>query len=261
MVRLLLLNCDTDRWHHPETYSKFLGIRNYANYYPAQNKLPSEGEIRECEVICIPGSDLYIHNEYPWMEKIYKVLDLAKSLDKILIGFCYGHQLICSYLGAKTGILDTPHIGDKGIVLTPLGRKLIGRQYILTWSYHTNFVSDIAGTNLVSLCRFSNDFCIGYNKKGEVKIITVQYHPEFRFHLRADQANLLPNGGQLPYIKYNRNIRRALRKCQEEGCEGTNVTLEAFQQHYLHDREDINKLYYMYMSSVVIRRFMKRMVS
>ena len=256
MVKLIILNITRDRWVYPDLYGNFFGIKDYVNYFPDENNFPSKREIKQCNMVFIPGSSMYIHKKIPYRNKIYKILDYARKYDKLLVGFCYGHQLICKYLGGKIGILETPFIGAKGLVLSSYGKKLIGRSYILTWCYHTNYVSDIDGTELVSLCRFSNDFCISHNSEGLIKIVTLQYHPEFRFKLGKSELDLLPNRGRDSYIKYNKTIRKKLQECILTNCNGLNLSLDAFFKNYISNRENINKIYYMYECSKIIRKFL-----
>jgi len=263
MTQLIFLDCciDTMTWGTFNTYRYFFGIpkeTDYKVYTCRLGQLPSMDEITACKVICIPGSDLFIHNEYQWLKGVYGVLDKACKLDKYIFGFCYGHQLICKYLGAKIGLIPKSNIGIQDIVLNSLGKELIGHEYILSFVYHANYVEDIKDTRLISLCRYSNDICIAYNRQGNINIVTIQVHPEFSFRLKRDHKYILDDLGQEPYITYNSAIRADYEKCiGTEGCdiqENPYITVESFY-NYISDRDDPTKLYYMYQSSKWLRTF------
>lgn len=263
MTQLIFLDCGTETrsWSAFQTHSYFLGIQpptDYQVYHCRLGKLPSQEEIDACQVICIPGSNFFIKDQYEWLKGVYSVLDEACRQDKFIIGFCYGHQLICKYLGAKIGTLPDSNIGTRGLVLNSLGKELVGHEYILAFVYYVNYVEDIKDTRLISLCRFNNDICIAYNRQGNINIITSQVHPEFSFRLQPDHQNILDILGKEPYITYNSTIRKDYEEClSEEGCSSDNpyISVDSFRKHYLYDRDDPNKLYYMYQSSKWLRTF------
>lgn len=263
MVKLLYLDCgtQTQSWSAFQTHSYFLGIQphdDYRVYTCRQKQYPSKTEVQQCQIICLPGSNFSIQDDYDWLEGVYRVLDQACQLEKFLIGFCFGHQLICKYFGAKIGTLPDTKAGTQGLVLNSLGQELIGHEYLLSYSYHRDYVQDLTDTRLISLCRFNNAICLAYDRQGDIKVLTTQVHPEFSFLLKPGFQKILDDLGEEPYIRYNGNIRKDYEKCRENpNCHPDNpyLNLETFKKHYLYDRDDPNKLYYMYQSSKWLRSF------
>lgn len=104
----LLLHC-LDTPPCPEVYDAlYLGFflktqENWNIYYMPQGHLPSPAAISSSKGLIITGSR---HCSYdlsqPWKQSLYSLISTYSSLNKRVIGICFGHQAICKSFGGET---------------------------------------------------------------------------------------------------------------------------------------------------------------
>jgi GMP synthase-like glutamine amidotransferase len=107
MPETLLVNC----YQNP---AKITELRNAINKFsPCQvvsyQNVPSGDVLGGFSAVVISGSETRIVNPQD-KAKFEGVLKLVETCDVPLLGVCFGHQLLCSAFGAKTGTLPKPVI-------------------------------------------------------------------------------------------------------------------------------------------------------
>ena len=105
------------------------------------------------------------------------------SLNKVLFGFCFGHQIISKYLGAAVGIRNNPRNGLIDIPLNKLGEKLIDLPEVSITFSHKDEVKCIKGTQLVRLSKGTNDILVLYDINKRIQVFTCQGHPELELDM------------------------------------------------------------------------------
>ena len=71
-----------------------------AHYNIMQSQFPKK--LNECDAYIITGSKKSVYDDEPWIHKFRGFLVELNDAKKIVIGICFGHQLIADALGGKT---------------------------------------------------------------------------------------------------------------------------------------------------------------
>ena len=144
-----------------------------------ENQFPEMDTLHEYDVFILTGSTARISLEKKeWIDNLLDMIGLIIRLNKVLFGFCFGHQIISKYLGAAVGIRDYPRNGLIDIPLNKLGEKLIGLPKLYITFSHNDEVKCIKGTQLVRLSKGTNDILVLYDINKKIQIFTCQGHPE-----------------------------------------------------------------------------------
>jgi GMP synthase (glutamine-hydrolysing) len=121
---------------------------------------------------------------YPWLHAEKKFIARALDDNKIILGICFGAQLLAEALGAD--IFPNPHkeIGWHEVTLTPEGQKSylfenIAEQFT-TFHWHTDHFSLPHGCTRLAYSKATvNQAYIGQ----EQPIAGIQFHPEYPLEL------------------------------------------------------------------------------
>ena len=68
-------------------------------YDAINNEFPKD--LSACEVYMITGSRYSVYDDLPWINKLKTIIQELDTLQKYLIGICFGHQLIGEALGGE----------------------------------------------------------------------------------------------------------------------------------------------------------------
>jgi GMP synthase-like glutamine amidotransferase len=180
MTRTLLINCYLNSTKINDLRAVLNNYTNciVVNYADIQLGYPLEG----FQAVVLSGSEARIVNAQD-RAKYEGVLRLIETCNVPILGICFGHQLLCSAFGAKTGTLPQPVI-DRfeavNVVQTgELFARFNGDQKVILAEYHNDYVLkeslNDAGFNLLA----DSPSC----EVEAVKHITnlyygVQFHPE-----------------------------------------------------------------------------------
>jgi len=134
--------------------------------------------IDECDAYLMTGSKLSVYDEIPWIIELKNFVRKLNTIQKKIVGICFGHQLIAEALGGKT--LAAENGWCVGAHKTKLNEnaafyKTPGEEFCLL-SNHKDQVSKMAeGATLLA----STEACpIAMTSLGN-HILTFQGHPEF----------------------------------------------------------------------------------
>lgn len=134
--------------------------------------------IDECDAYLMTGSKLSVYDEIPWIIELKNFVRKLNTIQKKIVGICFGHQLIAEALGGKT--LAAENGWCVGAHKTKLNEnaafyKTPGEEFYLL-SNHKDQVSKMAeGATLLA----STEACpIAMTSLGN-HILTFQGHPEF----------------------------------------------------------------------------------
>jgi GMP synthase-like glutamine amidotransferase len=180
MPETLLVNCYIKS-------EKILELRNAINRYnPSKvvnyQNLPSGNELEGFGAVVVSGSEARIVNAQD-KAKYEGVMKLIESCRVPLLGVCFGHQLLCSAFGAKTGTLPKPVIDrfEQVNLLQPceIFSRFKQGQTITLAEYHNDYVIkeslDDAGFKLLA----DSASCPVEAVKHKTKMFFgVQFHPE-----------------------------------------------------------------------------------
>lgn len=148
--------------------------------FDVTDKVP---EVVDCDVYLITGSKHSVYEPLPWVENLVAFLGSVLAQNKIVIGICFGHQLMAHYFGGRVakapqgwgvGTHCSEVVADCGWMTGPVaGPKL---EHITLLCSHQDQVVSLPADAQVFL---ASPFCpVGGFVLGE-QIITVQGHPEF----------------------------------------------------------------------------------
>jgi GMP synthase (glutamine-hydrolysing) len=180
MPETLLVNCYVKS-------EKILELRNAINKYnPSKvvsyQNLPSSDELEGFGAVVISGSEARIVNAQD-RAKYQGVMKLIESCKVPLLGVCFGHQLLCSAFGAKTGTLAQPVVDRFELISVVQTGEIFSRfkqgQTITLAEYHNDYVLkeslDDAGFKLLA----DSASCPVEAVKHKTKLFFgVQFHPE-----------------------------------------------------------------------------------
>ena len=134
--------------------------------------------IDECDAYLMTGSKLSVYDEIPWIIELKNFVRKLNTMQKKIVGICFGHQLIAEALGGKTlAAQDGWCVGAHKTKLNENAtfyRAPEEEFYLL--SNHRDQVSKMAeGATLLA----STEACpIAMTSLGN-HILTFQGHPEF----------------------------------------------------------------------------------
>ena len=60
-------------------------------------------DVNDAEAFIITGSPASVHDPFPWIEPLSRLIKTIHRHQRPLIGLCFGHQLIATALGGKVG--------------------------------------------------------------------------------------------------------------------------------------------------------------
>jgi GMP synthase (glutamine-hydrolysing) len=130
--------------------------------------------------VVLTGAHASVNAGEPWSERTAAWLPDLLAAKVLLLGICYGHQLLARAVGGTVSRLVTPEFGTVALQLTPAAASdplFAGLpQRLMVQSTHTDFVSQLPST-AIRLAGNSADpnqaYAIGDSAWG------VQFHPEF----------------------------------------------------------------------------------
>ena len=165
------------RWAHKKGYP-------IAQTYLCKNeKLP---DIKDFDWVMVMGGSPHAWEEviYPWLPAEKEFITRVLDHNKIMLGICFGAQLIAEALGGKVSQNKYEEIGWYDVSLTPEGRKSflfknIPDQFI-TFHWHADQFSLPAGcTRLAYSEPTANQAYISQGRP----LAGLQFHPEYTLEL------------------------------------------------------------------------------
>lgn len=149
---------------------------SYCLYNVHQGELPHNFEADE--IYLVTGSNTSAYDTIPWVLSLQDWIRQAYAQQVVLVGICFGHQVIAQALGGK--VQRHPQGWGVGIrqsqVLDPALASIIpGGTMHLICNHHDQVVQLPPRANRLA----TSEFCVneGYTIDGHV--ITFQGHPEF----------------------------------------------------------------------------------
>ncbi len=199
--RICLLKTCAEKFKGIRAKEKYGTVRSiYEDYFGPitdvynfkDNQFPEIADLDKYDVFILTGSQTRVSLENKeWIHKLMHIINIIISLDKVIFGFCFGHQLICKTLGAGVGIRSSTRTGSVNVPLNALGKELIGLPNIEMTCFHSDEVKSIKGTHLVRLSKASNDLLVLYNKHDKIQVVTCQGHPELELEFVVNNWNYM----------------------------------------------------------------------
>jgi GMP synthase-like glutamine amidotransferase len=176
----LLINCYVNS-------EKIRELRDVLNKFNpckvvSYERVPSTEKLGGFDAVVISGSESRITNPSD-KTKYEGVMQLIKTCNLPILGICFGHQLLCSTFGAKTGTLPQPVIDRFEQVNVVQAGEIFSRlklgQAIPLAEYHNDYVHkeslEDAGFKLLA----DSTTCPVEAVKHNIKpFFGVQFHPE-----------------------------------------------------------------------------------
>jgi GMP synthase-like glutamine amidotransferase len=147
-----------------------------AHYNIMQSQFPKK--LNECDAYIITGSKKSVYDDEPWIHKFRGFLVELNDAKKIVIGICFGHQLIADALGGKTelakggwgvGVHQSTITNKKKFMNPPL-------DYFSVIVSHQDQVAELP-SDAERLA--ASEFCPNAMFQIGKHILTFQGHPEF----------------------------------------------------------------------------------
>lgn len=151
------------------------------------------GDIHDHSVYVITGSKFGVYEDHSWIAPLEDFIRTIKAAGKILIGVCFGHQIIAQALG---GCVEKSTKGF-GIGLMPYKLDLHAgeTQQAKLYAWHQDQVISVPpGATVIA----SSDFCPVAGLQYGESILTFQAHPEFtadyeRVLIAARRGTIIPH--------------------------------------------------------------------
>jgi GMP synthase (glutamine-hydrolysing) len=180
MTKTLLINCYLES-SRIEGLQKVLEKHSKITVVP-YGAIRSDYQVQDFDAVVVSGSEARIVK--PQDKALYEgVLELIRNCNVPLLGICFGHQLLCSAFGAKTGTLPKPVINRfeqvRLIQTCDLFSGYHNGQTITLAQYHNDYVQkdglEEAGFQLLA----DSASCEAEAVKHKTKpFYGVQFHPE-----------------------------------------------------------------------------------
>jgi GMP synthase-like glutamine amidotransferase len=152
--------------------------------YPYDSVRSSEGEfpneLENYSHIIVTGSEASVHEDYEWILNQEKLIRRAVDMNKVVLGSCFGHQLVARALFGKDVLVrrECPEVGWINVkVLTddpPLGRR---NQGIDCFAIHYDQVENLP-KDAVEVLATSEGCPVQAFKLKNKPVWGIQPHPE-----------------------------------------------------------------------------------
>lgn len=206
--KFAVLLCAEDSEYVKKKYGGYFGVfvrmlgeegETWDVYKVAKNEFPNDEEIEMYDGFVITGSCSDAHSNELWICKLLILLKNLDSLNKKVLGICFGHQILGRALGGKTGRASTGwDIGLRTVNFSSASSKLFSAHKIpVTLNIiecHQDEVLELPPK--VEVIARSNKTSIEMFKYGD-HMMGIQGHPEYNkdilLHLidRLLQKNLI----------------------------------------------------------------------
>ncbi|KAL4281444.1 hypothetical protein GQ457_03G003960 [Hibiscus cannabinus] len=140
--RFAVLLCAEDSDYVKKMYGGYYGVfvemlaeegETWDVFKVANGEFPDDDEIADFDGFVITGSCNDAHGNDAWICKLIALLNRLDSLNKKVLGICFGHQILSRALGGKTGrALSGWDIGVTSIHLSSSSSKLFSSLKIPT---------------------------------------------------------------------------------------------------------------------------------
>ncbi|KAK8564210.1 hypothetical protein V6N13_005564 [Hibiscus sabdariffa] len=140
--RFAVLLCADDSDYIKKRYGGYFGVfvdmlaeegETWDFFKVANGEFPDDEQIRGFDGFVITGSCNDAHGNDAWICKLISLLKKLDSLNKKVLGICFGHQILCRALGGKTGrAISGWDIGLTTIHLSPSASKFFSALEIPT---------------------------------------------------------------------------------------------------------------------------------
>jgi len=130
-----------DRTQRPGYLLNFLEQRGIPSqlFFPAEGDRLPQGAADFSGLIFL-GSNASVNDPLPWVERELGLMYDAIALDRPILGYCFGGQLLARALGAEVTRNATPCIGWETLRVTPGARHWFGGASevpAFNWHYET----------------------------------------------------------------------------------------------------------------------------
>ncbi|MEK9968307.1 MAG: type 1 glutamine amidotransferase [Ferrovibrio sp.] len=154
-----------------------------------------------CDAWVIPGSKHGVYDDLPWIEPLKHFIREAATLQRPMVGVCFGHQIIAEALGGR---VEKAAIGFRvGMeqYRTSLGLAGGGETTVAMPAFHQDqIIVQPPHTEIVAsspACAFA---ALRYT---EAPVLTVQFHPEFTRPYLSDLIDVLSKQDVAPGLPEN----------------------------------------------------------
>ena len=166
--------------NYPSMVESWLGEINaeYQSWTVLNGKFPSSPD--EADLWVITGSKFGVYEDHDWIAPLEDFIRACKAEHKLMVGICFGHQIIAQALGGKVaqagkgwglGINHYAVTSDWPEALKP------SFETMSLQAYHQDQVLEAPeGTKTIASSEFCENAALWYPDFA----ITVQGHPEFR---------------------------------------------------------------------------------
>ena len=165
------------------------GLEIAQTYMGDTEKLPSLDDFDWLMVMGAP-QHAWEEDKYPWLVMEKRFIANAISLDKIILGICFGAQLVAEALGGDIFSSKHTEIGWHEVSLTPKGKKSFLFRGIpdrfLTFHCHSDHFSLPSGCTRLALNEPTENQAFICD---DSPVVGLQFHPEYTRDLIRFIAN------------------------------------------------------------------------
>lgn len=186
-MKLGILKTDTVRpeWvpnfgEYPDMFVALLGRADpsieFISYDVEAGVFPSD--IDEVDAYLITGSKSSVYDDKPWIPPLIEFVRNIAARNKIIIGICFGHQLVAQALGGKTE--KSPKGWGVGLhthtfTETPTWHDGDAPELKILVSHQDQVIENASGARVLA----GSEFCENAVCQIGEQILTFQGHPEF----------------------------------------------------------------------------------